>query len=288
MLGALGGASLSSDVGRIAPVHLELPYQAEIVLVPVANCRLRAFSATVFGLELLRRRGRKFGRVSGDPSDFPSDSYRWVPSRKVCSMWTSSALLRWTIASGEHDILHMQVAPNKSAAVQRRSSLSVRFGHHWPGVPERGRSVMSALRKSSVLVLSGLALVACSKPTNDNAESRTVIEDAGDTNHPAWVQRLAQLKVGATRAEVEGLLPQSYRTAPAFGSSGMHREFYTVSNAWQVAVIYRSADMRYIRNPKQPLIEGPIITRLAPEARDTYKDPNGSFILKKVGSETNR
>jgi hypothetical protein len=68
----------------------------------------------------------------------------------------------------------------------------------------------------------------------------------------------------------------------------MHREFYTVSNAWQVAVIYRSADMRYIRNPKQPLIEGPIITRLAPEARDTYKDPNGSFILQKVGSETNR
>jgi len=127
-------------------------------LVPVANCRLRAFSATVFGLGLLRRCGRKFGRVSGDPSDFPSDSYRWVPSRKVCSLWTNNALLRWTIASGEHDILHMQVAPNKSAAVQRRSSLSVRFGHHWPGVPERGRRWYKPMH---TYLQTSLSLVVC-------------------------------------------------------------------------------------------------------------------------------
>lgn len=33
----------------------------------------------------------------------------------------------------------MVTPPNKRAAVQRRSSLLVRFEHHWPGVPERGR-----------------------------------------------------------------------------------------------------------------------------------------------------
>src|SRR5947207_2368913 len=91
-----------------------------------------------------------------------------------------------------------------NAGGPRQLPMRTRWAAH---VAQFWRSVMSALRKSSVLVLSGLALVACSKPTNDNAESRTVIEDAGDTNHPAWVQRLAQLKVGATRAEVEGLLP---------------------------------------------------------------------------------
>ena len=147
---------------------------------------------------------------------------------------------------------------------------------------------MSALLKLLTVILCGLVFVACSKLTNDSAESRAVVQDAGDTNHPAWLQRLAQLKLGATRAEVEGLLPQGYRTAPSFGSSGMHREFYTVSNAWQVAVVYRSPDMRYIANPKQPLIDGPIITRRDSDTRETYKDPHGTFILKKVESETNR
>ena len=38
----------------------------------------------------------------------------------------------------------MTDSPNQRAAVQRRSSLLVWFEHHWPGVPERGRSAKMA------------------------------------------------------------------------------------------------------------------------------------------------
>ena len=147
---------------------------------------------------------------------------------------------------------------------------------------------MSAPLKSFAVILCGLALVACSKLTNDSAETRAVVRDGGDVNHPAWLSRLAELKPGATRAEVEGLLPQGYRTAPSFGSSGMQREFYTVSNTWQIAVVYRSPDMHYIPDRKQTLIEDPVATRVDSDTRETYKDPHGSFILKKVDNQTNR
>src|SRR5262249_4543956 len=116
----------------------------------------------------------------------------------------------------------------------------------------------------------------------NSAVSRAVIEDGGDTNHPVWIQKLALLKTGTTRGEVEALLPRGFLTSPGFGSSGMHREFYTVSNTWQVAVIYESPDMRYLSNPNQALLDGPIITRVNSDTRTTYKDPHGSFVLKRV------
>jgi hypothetical protein len=147
---------------------------------------------------------------------------------------------------------------------------------------------MSAPLKLVGVLVFGLALAACSKQSEDNSESGATIEDGGDTNHPAWIQELAQIKLGATRRKVEALLPKGFTTAPGFGSSGMHREFYTVSNAWQVSVVYRSPDMRYIADPKQLLIDGPFITRLDADTSDTYRDPRGSFIFKKVDNQTNR
>ncbi len=177
----------------------------------------------------------------------------------------------------------------------RAAHATWQFGRAWPPASlTSALGLMSTSPKLASVLLCGLALAGCSQRSEDSSRSevssisRAVVDDGGDTNHPAWIERLALLKPGATRAQVEALLPQGYDTAPAFGSSGMHREFYSVSNAWLIAVVYRSPDMRYHADPKQALIDGPIITRLDSNTRQTYRDPRGSFILKKVSNETNR
>ena len=131
---------LRCDVGHVAQVHHELPQQAKIVLESGAISRLRALSATILGLGLLCRRDRWFGPVSGDTSDIPSDCYGRVPARKMCSMWTCSGLLRWTLATEEHDILHMQVMPNKSAPPNSARTLWFHAGRRGRRVGEPNRS----------------------------------------------------------------------------------------------------------------------------------------------------
>src|SRR5450759_5748727 len=132
----------------------------------------------------------------------------------------------------------------------------------------------SAHRLASVLV-SVIVLVSCSKqPAQDAdmARSPAVTEGDSQPGQPTWVRQIARLKAGATRAEVERLLPHGFTTAPAFGSSGMHREFYSVSKDWQIAVVYRFPDMRYRRSPDQKLIASPRITRTLDDTRETYVD----------------
>ena len=87
---------------------------------------------------------------------------------------------------------------------------------------------------------------------------------------------------------MEAFLPKGFRSGPGFGSSGLHREFYTIGSTWRIAVIYRSPDMSYRAYPGQVLIGGPVITCLDSDTQDTYKDPHGSFLMQRFENERNR
>lgn len=147
-------------------------------------------------------------------------------------------------------------------------------------------AIMSSAHPFACILLASAVVAGCSReqaaPT-DSTESAAV-EHGDDPSHPSWLKAIARMKPGATRAEVERRLPQGFTTAPPFGSSGMHREFYTVSNEWQVAVVYRSPDMRYQRHPSQKLLTPPRVTRVDADTRETYVDPVGSFSLRRVST----
>jgi len=143
---------------------------------------------------------------------------------------------------------------------------------------------MSFAVQFACILLAGAVATGCSR----QAAEPSHIGEADDPTRPGWLNAIARLQAGATRADVERRLPQGFTTAPAFGSSGMHREFYTVSNEWQIAVVYRSPDMRYQRYPSQKLLGPPRVTRVDADARETFLDPVGSFALKRVSTNASR
>lgn len=145
--------------------------------------------------------------------------------------------------------------------------------------------LLNIVRVSAPLfgLLWGAGLSGCSK-SSEQHDAFSASGNASDQSRPQWIKRLEALQPGkAKRRDVEALLPNGFRKGPAFGSSGLYREFYVISNDWQVAVIYQAPDRRYIASPGQVLLEGPYITRLNPDSRDTYSDPRGGFSIKKLG-----
>lgn len=79
-----------------------------------------------------------------------SDLHRLICTQVVSTLWNVGhhperrdhrGRRWWTreIGQSSQDEGRSMVTPNKRAAGQRRSSLLVRFGRRWSGVPERGR-----------------------------------------------------------------------------------------------------------------------------------------------------
>src|SRR5262249_50692194 len=57
---------------------------------------------------------------------------------------------------------------------------------------------------------------------------------------PWWVAAAKEIKVGMSRTEAEAHLPAYATIDTSFGSSGMHRDFYSVGENWRVALVYRA------------------------------------------------
>ncbi len=142
---------------------------------------------------------------------------------------------------------------------------------------------------------------------------------------PSWVATAKEIKVGMSRTEAEAHLPAYAAIDTSFGSSGMHRDFYSVGENWRVALVYRAPwetnfyitevstngqkisrgplnGWTYGRTPTQPVIAGPFISHVKSRG-SKFVDPFGSFTAKvpirrepddaadrgqRVGSETNR
>lgn len=141
---------------------------------------------------------------------------------------------------------------------------------------------------------------------------------------PPWVTDAKQIKVGMTRTEAEAYLPAYATIDTSFGSSGMHRDFYSVGENWRVALVYSAPfetnvyiteistngqkisrgpfnGWTYGSTPTQPVIAGPFISYVKSRG-SKFVDPFGSFAAKvpirrepdgaanrsqPVGSETN-
>ena len=105
-----------------------------------------------------------------------------------------------------------------------------------------------------------------------------------------------------TRTEAEAHLPAYATIDTSFGSSGMHRDFYSVGENWRVALVYRApmetnlyftevstngqkvtrgpvSGWTYGRTPTQPVIAGPFINYVKSRG-STFTDPYGSFSAK--------
>lgn len=122
---------------------------------------------------------------------------------------------------------------------------------------------------------------------------------ANNPEEPAWVPEARKIAIGMTRTEAEAHLPRYATIDTSFGSSGNHRDFYSVGEHWQVAMIYRApmvtnlyftevstsgqkilrgpiTGWAYRPTPDQPVIDGPCITYVKSRGSH-FADPLGGF-----------
>jgi hypothetical protein len=116
---------------------------------------------------------------------------------------------------------------------------------------------------------------------------------------PAWLNKAKEISVGMTRTEAESLLPADAKIDMSFGSSGNHRNFYSVGENWRVTLIYRAPmetnlyytvtsptgektthgphnGWAYRPTPDQKVIAGPFVSHVKSRSA-RFDDPNGSF-----------
>ena len=117
--GSMGAESVSRDVGHEYADFLENPTAGLGPSAALASSLAWQFVAgwpsEIRGPGCRRRGATEIQDRIGDPLSGTSLLRSWKSERIVLN-------IPW---------------PNKPAAGQRRSSLLVRFGHRWPGVPER-------------------------------------------------------------------------------------------------------------------------------------------------------
>jgi hypothetical protein len=125
---------------------------------------------------------------------------------------------------------------------------------------------------------------------------------ASTPEEPAWVPDARKITIGMTRREAEAHLPGYATIDMSFGSTGNHRDFYSVGEHWRVALVYRAPmetnlyitevstnGQKVTRGPlngwayrptlDQPVIAGPFITHVRSRGSQ-FADPFGSFTAK--------
>jgi hypothetical protein len=125
---------------------------------------------------------------------------------------------------------------------------------------------------------------------------------ASTPEEPAWAPEARKITTGMPRTEAETHLPAYATIDMSFGSSGNHRDFYSVGEHWRVALVYRAPmetnlyitelstnGQKVTRGPlngwayrpttNQPVIAGPFITYVRSRGSQ-FADPFGSFTAK--------
>ena len=125
---------------------------------------------------------------------------------------------------------------------------------------------------------------------------------ASTPGEPPWAEEARKITVGMTRAEAEAHLPSCATIDTSFGSSGNHRDFYSVGENWRVTLVYRAPwttnsyvtevltngreithgtlhGWTYEPTTNQPVVAGPFISYV--KSRKTkFTDPFGSSTAK--------
>lgn len=93
------------------------------------------------------------------------------------------------------------------------------------GALKRSRQMKAAIAwECPWVVLLTMALCSCVSPPEE----------------PAWVPEARKIKIGMTRMEAEAHLPAYATIDMSFGSTGNHRDFYSIGEHWRVALVYRA------------------------------------------------
>jgi len=125
---------------------------------------------------------------------------------------------------------------------------------------------------------------------------------ASTPEEPAWLPEARKITIGMPRTEAEAHLPGYATIDMSFGSTGNHRDFYSVGEHWRVALVYRAPmetnlyitevstngqkitrgplnGWAYRPTPDQPVIAAPVI-RYVRSRGSRFADPFGSFTAK--------
>lgn len=125
---------------------------------------------------------------------------------------------------------------------------------------------------------------------------------ASTPEEPAWLPEARKITIGMPRTEAEAHLPEYATIDMSFGSTGNHRDFYSVGEHWRVALVYRAPmetnlyitevstngqkitrgplnGWAYRPTPDQPVIAAPVI-RYVRSRGSRFADPFGSFTAK--------